>query len=73
MKIYIPLFHSRYFPFDDQKCFLEFGSWAFDASQLNMSVDSENTGINKRVYQANTEWELLYFNFYVEQVGRFKN
>ena len=28
----------KYFPFDEQKCVLEFGSWTYDGSQLNIDV-----------------------------------
>ncbi|KAK3699895.1 hypothetical protein QZH41_016559, partial [Actinostola sp. cb2023] len=60
--------NTRFFPFDDQKCLLEFGSWAFDASQVDLTVDKSNTGIKDAIYQANTEWELLDFKFGVEAV-----
>ena len=31
-----------WFPFDDQLCFLKFGSWTYDATQLILTNRSEN-------------------------------
>lgn len=50
----------RFFPFDDQTCKLQFGSWAFDRSKLDMVFDRNESGTSP--YQVNTEWELLAFN-----------
>ncbi|XP_001641798.2 neuronal acetylcholine receptor subunit alpha-7 isoform X2 [Nematostella vectensis] len=51
--------NTRYFPFDDQHCTLEFGSWAFDASQLDLQIDDGETGSQK--FEKNTEWLLIKF------------
>ncbi len=47
-----------YFPFDDQKCKLKFGSWAHDASRIEMRSPSETTSANS-YYIPNGEWKLL--------------
>ncbi|XP_031569941.1 neuronal acetylcholine receptor subunit alpha-10-like [Actinia tenebrosa] len=52
--------NTRFFPFDDQTCTLQFGSWAFDSSKLDMIFDRNESGTSP--YQMNTEWELLAFD-----------
>ena len=45
-----------YFPFDDQECFLKFGSWSFDSSKVDLYAhggDMLNTN-----YVKNGEWKL---------------
>eukprot|EP00111_Clytia_hemisphaerica_P009190 TCONS_00027017-protein len=46
----------KYFPFDEQECTFEFGSWTYDGSQLD--VDVRSTEINLKSYTANSEWKL---------------
>ncbi|XP_013388519.1 neuronal acetylcholine receptor subunit alpha-9 isoform X2 [Lingula anatina] len=59
----------RYFPYDEQRCPLKFGSWTFDGLQLdlkNLSMSGDSS-----TYVTNGEWELkdipvvrneLYYN-----------
>eukprot|EP00794_Sanderia_malayensis_P015760 gene15760-17349_t len=47
-----------YFPFDDQKCKLKFGSWAHDASRIQMNSPSTTSSANS-YYVENGEWHLL--------------
>ncbi|CAF2746379.1 unnamed protein product [Rotaria sp. Silwood2] len=46
-----------WFPFDDQLCFLKFGSWTYDSTQLILTNRSENVDMNN--YIDNGEWKLL--------------
>jgi len=51
----------QWFPFDDQKCRLKFGSWSYDGNSINMLMLS--TGDKKPVdldtYQPSGEWKLI--------------
>lgn len=41
--------HCKRFPFDDQLCFLKFGSWTYDSTQLVLTNRSENIDIKNYV------------------------
>jgi len=56
----------RYFPFDEQTCWLKFGSWTFDGFQIDLVhihavPDSEHVeqGIDLTEYYINVEWDIL--------------
>ncbi|CAM4961520.1 unnamed protein product [Rotaria socialis] len=46
-----------WFPFDDQLCFLKFGSWTYDSTQVILTNRSGNVDTNN--YVDNGEWKLL--------------
>ncbi|CAF0956895.1 unnamed protein product [Adineta ricciae] len=46
-----------WFPFDDQVCFLKFGSWTYDSTQLALTNRSGNVDMIN--YVDNGEWKLL--------------
>ncbi|CAF1492886.1 unnamed protein product [Adineta steineri] len=46
-----------WFPFDDQVCFLKFGSWTYDSTQVMLTNRSENVDMIN--YVDNGEWKLL--------------
>eukprot|EP00795_Rhopilema_esculentum_P010813 gene10813-19622_t len=48
----------RFFPFDDQVCKLKFGSWAHDASMIDIEDPPNSTSAND-YYINHGEWELL--------------
>lgn len=48
------------FPLDDQQCKLEFGSWAYDGHQLNLT--NVNGTADLSMYTKNGEWEMLSGN-----------
>ena len=45
------------FPFDEQICKLEFGTWTYDESRLNLSTLSDKAQLDS--YLENGEWDLL--------------
>ncbi|XP_037509764.1 neuronal acetylcholine receptor subunit alpha-7 [Rhipicephalus sanguineus] len=47
-----------WFPFDDQKCKLKFGSWTYHGYQLDLRVKSEEGG-DLSSYIPNGEWDLI--------------
>ncbi|CAG2166032.1 unnamed protein product [Oppiella nova] len=47
-----------WFPFDDQKCDMKFGSWTYDGFALDLRLSSEDGG-DISTYIANGEWVLL--------------
>ncbi|CAF2385094.1 unnamed protein product [Rotaria sp. Silwood2] len=46
-----------WFPFDDQLCFLKFGSWTYDSTQIILTNRSES--VDTANYVDNGEWKLL--------------
>ncbi|CAF4368501.1 unnamed protein product, partial [Rotaria sordida] len=38
-----------WFPFDDQLCFLKFGSWTYDSTQLILTNRSENVDMDNYI------------------------
>jgi len=48
----------RWFPFDDQKCKLKFGSWTYDGRSINMTFHSKGA-VDLKTYQPSGEWELV--------------
>ncbi|XP_014244645.1 acetylcholine receptor subunit alpha-L1 [Cimex lectularius] len=56
----------RYFPFDQQTCFMKFGSWSYDGVQIDLKhinqtagVDKVDVGIDLREYYPSVEWDIL--------------
>ncbi|CAN7986654.1 unnamed protein product [Ixodes hexagonus] len=47
-----------WFPFDDQKCDLKFGSWTYHGYQLDLRVKSDEGG-DLSSYIPNGEWDLI--------------
>lgn len=46
-----------YFPFDDQKCKMKFGSWTYDGFQVD--ITNRSGGVDLANYVFSGEWELL--------------
>ncbi|KOB76074.1 Nicotinic acetylcholine receptor alpha-2 subunit [Operophtera brumata] len=56
----------RYFPFDQQTCFLKFGSWSYDGDQIDLKHINQKkgdnmveVGIDLREYYPSVEWDIL--------------
>ncbi|XP_072381370.1 acetylcholine receptor subunit alpha-like 2 [Diabrotica undecimpunctata] len=56
----------RYFPFDQQTCFMKFGSWTYDGNQIDLKhinqkvgEDKVEVGIDLREYYPSVEWDIL--------------
>ncbi|KAJ8681285.1 hypothetical protein QAD02_017072 [Eretmocerus hayati] len=47
-----------WFPFDDQRCEMKFGSWTYDGFQLDLQLQDENGG-DVSSFITNGEWDLL--------------
>lgn len=47
-----------WFPFDDQRCEMKFGSWTYDGFQLDLQLQDE-TGGDISSFVTNGEWDLL--------------
>ena len=37
----------KYFPFDEQRCILKFGSWTYDGYRLNLLRESETADLSE--------------------------
>ena len=48
---------SRYFPFDEQRCPMKFGSWTHDESRLDMRILTNASSDD--IYTEHGEWQLL--------------
>ncbi|KAL3836119.1 hypothetical protein ACJMK2_021570 [Sinanodonta woodiana] len=48
-----------YFPFDDQKCILRFGSWIYSGLWMNYVTMHQDRPIDLGNYVNNSEWDLL--------------
>uniref|UniRef100_A0A7E4W089 Neurotransmitter-gated ion-channel ligand-binding domain-containing protein n=1 Tax=Panagrellus redivivus TaxID=6233 RepID=A0A7E4W089_PANRE len=63
VKIYsICRMKTDFFPFDDQFCFLEFGSWIYDISQMDLTVLERYDGKDPFTidsFTENGEWEIV--------------
>ena len=46
-----------YFPFDEQRCPLKFGSWTYDGFQMDLVTLNESGDLNK--YTVSGEWDLV--------------
>ncbi|XP_002000166.3 acetylcholine receptor subunit alpha-like 1 [Drosophila mojavensis] len=56
----------EYFPFDEQTCFMKFGSWTYDGymvdlRHLKQTADSDNieVGIDLQDYYISVEWDIM--------------
>ncbi|CAG9117591.1 unnamed protein product [Plutella xylostella] len=47
-----------WFPFDDQRCEMKFGSWTYDGYQLDLQLQDEGGG-DISSFVTNGEWELI--------------
>lgn len=47
-----------WFPFDDQRCEMKFGSWTYDGLQLDLQLQDEAGG-DISSFITNGEWDLL--------------
>ncbi|GFU08471.1 neuronal acetylcholine receptor subunit alpha-7, partial [Nephila pilipes] len=47
-----------WFPFDDQRCKMKFGSWTYDGNQIDLQLSSVKGG-DLSTYITNGEWELI--------------
>ncbi|CAG0913226.1 unnamed protein product [Notodromas monacha] len=47
-----------WFPFDDQKCEMKFGSWTYDGFQLDLTLQSDEGG-DLSSFINNGEWDLI--------------
>ena len=46
-----------YFPFDEQTCYMKFGSWTYDGFQVDITNRTEEVDLSN--YVVNGEWQLL--------------
>ncbi|XP_074649612.1 neuronal acetylcholine receptor subunit alpha-7-like isoform X2 [Tubulanus polymorphus] len=46
-----------WFPFDDQRCDMKFGSWTYDGTKINLTLPSEKG--DSSTFMENGEWDLI--------------
>uniref|UniRef100_T1IUC4 Uncharacterized protein n=1 Tax=Strigamia maritima TaxID=126957 RepID=T1IUC4_STRMM len=56
----------EYFPFDQQECFMKFGSWTYDGYMIDLTHTAAskeqtlvNVGIDLREYYLSVEWDIM--------------
>lgn len=50
---------TTWFPFDEQKCNMKFGSWVYDGSELDLQVEHEEGDMSSLI--ENEEWQIISF------------
>lgn len=60
----------RYFPFDQQKCSMNFGSWTFSASQVQLALYQEKKHCDLSNYVFSGTWDLIDCPAEVTQKGK---
>ena len=50
----------EFFPFDEQKCFMKFGSWTYDGYMVSSKIKFINQ-IKEQLYLASTSSNSLYY------------
>lgn len=68
----------RYFPFDQQTCFMKFGSWTYDGFQVSKSIKKYNytykyKDINIKDYRYMHNYCPLYISFIYLYFVRISN
>lgn len=53
-------FDLKDFPYDEQICYLKFGSWSYNANQIFLQSFTPSIDIDN--YQKNEEWDLISYN-----------
>lgn len=61
-----------WFPFDDQRCEMKFGSWTYDGLQLDLQLQDEAGG-DISSFITNGEWDLLGKGVTRHTFPRFQN
>ncbi|CAH1173693.1 unnamed protein product [Phaedon cochleariae] len=46
----------KYWPFDDQECYLKFGSWTYSGDQIDLNNYNNKTDVDVELVINNTEW-----------------
>ena len=59
----------RYFPFDQQTCFMKFGSWTYDGIQVNFCMKDAVATVTARQLQSMILW---YDNLWYYKTDRFE-
>jgi hypothetical protein len=54
------LFDLTDFPFDTQTCVLKFGSWSYDSSKINLSIDKNTIDLSN--FRKHNEWDLVNYS-----------
>uniref|UniRef100_A0A914WRM2 Uncharacterized protein n=1 Tax=Plectus sambesii TaxID=2011161 RepID=A0A914WRM2_9BILA len=49
----------KWFPFDDQSCFIKFGSWTYHGYALDLQPEDPANGVDVSEYLPNGEWLLM--------------
>jgi len=56
----------EFFPFDEQKCFMKFGSWTYDGYMVDLRHINQRGGTNRiemgmdlQEYYISTEWDIM--------------
>lgn len=48
-----------FFPFDEQECYMKFGSWTYNGDKLDVEFFDNYTGFDLTDYVPSNEWEIV--------------
>ena len=64
----------EYFPFDEQTCFMKFGSWTFNGDQVSLALYNNKNFVDLSDYWKSGTWDIIevpaYLNVYTDEQKR---
>lgn len=62
-----------YFPFDQQKCVMKFGSWTFNGDQVSLKLHGNNAWVDLSDYWKSGTWDIVEVPAYLNVYNGTKN
>ncbi|UYV83052.1 nAChRb1 [Cordylochernes scorpioides] len=61
-----------YFPFDQQKCVMKFGSWTFNGDQVSLKLSGDNKWVDLSDYWKSGTWDIVEVPAYLNILNNTK-
>lgn len=62
-----------YFPFDQQKCVMKFGSWTFNGDQVSLKFYNDNDWVDLSDYWKSGTWDIVEVPAFLNVYNNSKN
>nr|ADG63463.1 nicotinic acetylcholine receptor beta 2 subunit [Pardosa pseudoannulata] len=62
-----------YFPFDQQKCVMKFGSWTFNGDQVSLKLSNDNAWVDLSDYWKSGTWDIVEVPAFLNVYNNSKN